>query len=389
LTPQESQRALVLGAGLAGAAVVVALARCGWRVQLIDQGDGPAQGASGLPVGMLSPHVTRAPTPLSRLCALGVVDTRQQLERLVPQGQGWQATEVDNLGHDPGRWPAALVRPASLVQAWLEESQQLGLLETRWSTRIAQLERIGNQWQALDAVGTAVGEAPVVVVATAYGALALLEDRSGPDVANLPLFPVRGQMTLAALKQEPLAQRPIRNNGVFVPAYEDTGLPPLWPGRIWAVGSTYERGCTDTSIQASAHQRNAASLQDMLPQAAQTLDECAVRGTLLGWAQVRCASLDRLPLVGAVPDVPALNALMRSAGRHKGRVPQAQCPRLPGLFTLTALGSRGLTLAHLCARWLAAQIDERALPEALAPADLQRALDPARFVWKLARRQVH
>ena len=62
MTPlSESRHALVIGAGLAGAATCAALARRGWRITLTDAASGPAQAASGLPVGMLSPHVTRAP----------------------------------------------------------------------------------------------------------------------------------------------------------------------------------------------------------------------------------------------------------------------------------------------------------------------------------------
>ena len=135
--PSDSRHALVIGAGLAGSAICVALARLGWRVSLADTASGPAQAASSLPVGMLSPHVTRAPTPLSRLSALGVADTRRELARLIAPGHGWQACEVDNLEHDPGRWPAALVRPAALVQAWLKEAQSLTQLETQWGQRDA------------------------------------------------------------------------------------------------------------------------------------------------------------------------------------------------------------------------------------------------------------
>ena len=332
---------------------------------------------------MLSPHVTRAPTPLSRLCALGVADAREQLERLIPQGQGWCATEVENLGHDPGRWPAALVRPAALAQAWLD----LGRLDVRWSAVIDRLDRVGNQWRVLDAAGVIVGEAPAVVVTAAYGALALLEGRHGLNFGALPLRPVKGQLTFAALEQAPLAPRPMRDNGVYVPAYEDTGLPPQWPARIWAMGSTYERGQTDTNVMSAAHERNATSLDAMHPQAAAELRACADRGALLGWAQVRCASLDRLPLVGAAPDVPALTALMQSAGHRRGRVPLSDTPRLPGLFLLTALGSRGLTLAHWCAIALAARMAGEASILSEEDKDLERALDPARFAWKLARRQ--
>ena len=103
----DSRHALVLGAGLAGAAVCRALSERGWRITLLDAAQGPAAGASALPVGMLSPHVTRSPTPLSRLSALGVVQMRAELQRWVALGEGWQDGEVDNLGHDAGRCPAA------------------------------------------------------------------------------------------------------------------------------------------------------------------------------------------------------------------------------------------------------------------------------------------
>ncbi|MGM9428584.1 FAD-dependent oxidoreductase [Hydrogenophaga sp. MI9] len=383
----ESRQALVLGAGLAGAACCATLARRGWTVRLLDAASEAAQGASGLPVGMLSPHVTRSPTPLSRLCALGVADARGQLERLVPQGAGWQPTEVDNLGHDPGRKPAALVRPSALVHAWLAEAQGLGRLQTGWSAEVHRLERRDQRWWALDAEGGVVGDAPVVVVASAYGAHALLEGLFSADPTALPLRPVQGQLSLAALVGEPLALRPVRNNGVFVPSYEDRELPPRWPSRVWAMGSTYERGSQDVTVRSEAHERNAASLEQMHPVAAAHLRQCAARGELQGWAQVRCASLDRVPMVGAVPDQPALLEQMRSAGHRRGRIPLADAPRLPGLFMVSALGSRGLTLAHWCADWLAARMsgEPSTLPE--DDLDLERAFDPARFAWKSARRQ--
>lgn len=386
-SPSEHNHALVLGAGLAGAACCAALARRGWQLTLLDRGTGPAQGASGLPVGMLSPHQTRSPTPLSRLCALGVADTRAALERLVPPGAGWIDTEVDNLGHAPGRWPAALVRPSALVEAWLAQAQERRSLQTRWNATVAALIRRDGQWQALDGDGNLLAQAPVAVVAAAFGSLGVLEGRHGLDSNAMPIRPVQGQLTMAPLAGEPLAPRPMRNNGVFVPAYEDTGLAPAWPARIWAMGSTYERGSQDTSVRATAHERNAASLEEMHPLAAAELRHRLAEDRLLGWAQVRCASLDRVPLVGAAPDVAALAALMEAAGHRRGRVPMTDTPRLPGLYLLTALGSRGLTLTHWCAEWLAGLMNAEpsTLPE--ADRDLERAMDPARFVWKTARRQ--
>lgn len=378
----------MIGAGLGGAACAVNLVRRGWRVTLLDAEHGPAQGASALPVGMLSPHVTRAPTPLSRLCALGVADARREIERQLLPGGGWQPTEVDNLGHDPGRWPAALVRPSALVNAWMREAAASGRLELLWGARVTRLERTaGNHWLAHGTRGQPLAEAPVVVVAAAYGSSALLGAGIWTDPTTLPLRPVKGQLSLAPLEGPALAPRPMRNNGVFVPAYEDEGLPPAWPRRIWAMGSTYERGRDDVAVDNEAHERNAESLEQMHGLAAERLRNDLVQGQLLGWAQVRCASQDRLPMVGAVPDLAALAGLFGAAGARRGRLPLSAVPRLPGLFMLAALGSRGLTLAHWCGAWLAGQLNGEPSPLPADQQDLERALDPARFAWKAARRQ--
>ncbi|WP_332740583.1 FAD-dependent oxidoreductase [Hydrogenophaga sp.] len=386
------RHALVIGAGLAGAAACSTLARRGWRITLLDAAGGPASGASGLPVGMLSPHVTRSPTPLSRLSALGVTDTLAELRRLVPEGSGWQACEVDNLAHDPGRWPAALVRPSALVQAWLNEATGLDALTCLWSAHVHRLSLDTSRdpsspavWQAWDAEGHPLADAPVVIVAAALGSLSLLAGGSGQlSGGDLPLRPVQGQMSLAALEGPALAERPQRNDGVFVPRYQDSGLPPQWPDTIWTMGSTYERGLTHTDVNAEAHERNARSLHAIQPAAADRLRSTLAQGRLLGWAQVRCASLDRLPLVGAAPDTAALRDLMASGRGQRVRVQLADVPRWPGLHLLSAMGSRGLTLAHWCAEQLATQLAGEATP---VEQGLLEALDPARFALRNARRQ--
>jgi tRNA 5-methylaminomethyl-2-thiouridine biosynthesis bifunctional protein len=138
-----------------------------------------------------------------------------------------------------------------------------------------------------------------------------------------------------------------------------------------AVGSTYEVELPgspgfDADPQ-PAHEGNLARLQRLLaaPPAVQ------VRGMFEG---LRCVSHDRLPLAGAVPaDVAAV-----------GPGPQlADVPRLPGLACLTALGSRGLTLAPLMAELIAAQLEGEPVP---LERDLVAAADPARFALEKLRR---
>lgn len=382
------RHATVIGAGLAGAALAHALVSRGWRVDLLDAAPGPARGASALPVGMLSPHVTRAPTPLSRLTALGMDATRAELAARVTAGAGWQPCEVHNHGHDRGVWPAALVRPGALVAAWIADAAATGRLTTRWNAaavRLVPQAADASGWCVLDSQGEPLATSPAVAVTGAIGSLALLAESRLPP-AWLPLRPVQGQMSLGELNGLPAAQGPQRDNGVFVPEYADSGLAPDWPARIWSMGSTYERGATHTDIHEAAHQRNVASLRALHAGGAEVFEQAWRSGQLLGWAGVRCASLDRLPLCGALPDPAALEAEQARPERRRWRPGSTDTPRLPGLFTLCALGSRGLTLAAWCAQRLAEQMDRAPVQ---AESDLWAAVDPARFAWRLARRGGH
>jgi tRNA 5-methylaminomethyl-2-thiouridine biosynthesis bifunctional protein len=84
-------------------------------------------------------------------------------------------------------------------------------------------------------------------------------------------------------------------------------------------------------------------------------------------------------LAGAWPDVDALAKELTRARR--GKLPLAGVPRKKGLYVLTALGSRGLTLSGLCAEKVADAMNGQ--PWA-GPTDLDAALDPARFAWRVA-----
>jgi tRNA 5-methylaminomethyl-2-thiouridine biosynthesis bifunctional protein len=173
---------------------------------------------------------------------------------------------------------------------------------------------------------------------------------------------VRGRLSL--LEAAPL--QPLRcalaGDGYLVPG-EDGGAA--------AVGSTYEielpgsPGFDDDPQR--AHEGNLARLQRLLAVPPQV----EVRGLFDG---LRCVSEDRLPLAGAVPaDLEAVGPGLQLA----------DVPRLPGLACLTALGSRGLTLAPLMAELVAAQLEGEPLP---FERDLLAAVDPARFALQRLRR---
>ena len=110
-----------------------------------------------------------------------------------------------------------------------------------------------------------------------------------------------------------------------------------------------------------------------------------VKGYLIAypWPLGAIPPLDSL--LGTLPDPQALRAFKASgASARVTRLALEQCPRLDGIHVLAALGSRGITLAHSCGRWLQQHLDQHPME---LPEDLRRAMDPARFAWRQLRKQ--
>lgn len=352
--------AMVIGAGLAGASVTAQLTSRGLHVDWIDAQLEPAQGASALPVGLLSRHPTAQPTPLSELTDIGLACTQATLQRLLPSGQGWQATPAHRIHDDRTRPdqsdPAWLIEPKALVQAWRAQALASGRLTEHWGCKVHRLQCQGGQWQALDAQGQVMAQASVVVVANAHQAGNLL-----PALAPA-LRAVAGQMSWAGLAPEdlPVADAVLRSHGVVSPAFESSR------GRIWTVGSTYRRGVSQPQATEADHDANRACMARLCPEGLARFDQQRARGEMQAFVGVRCATPDRMPLLGAVPDADQV-------WPHRGGL--AAVPRQPGLYAFTALGSRGLTLAAWGAETLADMVQSLPLP---TRASFAHMCDPAR-----------
>ena len=178
---------------------------------------------------------------------------------------------------------------------------------------------------------------------------------------ELPLTKIRGQISLLPAGAVPGLAMALCGNGYVIPEV----------GGRHCFGATFDLDDDDPAVREDSHRTNLGHLRALLP----SLDLSGVdTATLAGRVGFRSTSLDRLPLVGPLPDRSA--ALGRSP-------PLFKVPRLPGLHALAALGSRGMVLAPLMAELLAARIEGETLPLERTLVD---ALDPARF---LVRRQRH
>jgi tRNA 5-methylaminomethyl-2-thiouridine biosynthesis bifunctional protein len=345
---------VVIGAGLAGAASAASLARRGWQVTVLDAAPQAAMGASGLPAGLLAPHQSPDDSLLSRLSRAGVRATLQQSHAVLREGRDWGFTGVlelsermpaenqppmdgawsrpadasqkakASLGPDvPARWHqyAAWIRPAALVTSWLANPA----VTWRGGIRVSRLVRRGDGWDIVGEDGEPVAHCDLVVVAAAMGSARLLEGH-----LSIGLQPVRGQVSWC--EQEPgetLPPFPVNGNGHFI-----SGVPAS-NGQAWFCGSTFDRGDTDTKERTGDHLANLARLRTLLPAVATQLAPVFEAGTVKSWTGVRCASSNRRPLLGEVE---------------------------PRLWLSTAMGSRGLTFALLCAELMASQLHAEPLP---------------------------
>lgn len=364
----------VVGAGLAGAAVAASLARRGWRVTVLDAAPQPASGASALPVGMMAPHVSPDDALLSRLTRAGIRLTWHELERLLVAGRDWLASGALERRPDgdvrvprgwqadgPNEtWPAsagqlaatglpadahalwharaAWVRPHRLIAAWLRESG----VTFQGSARVAGIERHPGGWQLRDADGGMLADADRVVVAAGFD--------SHHFAPQLPLQPVRGQVAWGhASDALSLPTTPVNGDGHLIAGVPDEGTTD----RLWLIGATFDRDSTQLAATDDERLLNRERLARLHPAAAASLAGAFERREDQAWVGVRCASGDRRPLVGPVaPD--------------DG----------DGLWVCTALGSRGLSFAVLCAELLAAQWHGEPLP---LPATLAKALGTQRL----------
>ncbi|WP_040502515.1 FAD-dependent 5-carboxymethylaminomethyl-2-thiouridine(34) oxidoreductase MnmC, partial [Herbaspirillum sp. YR522] len=228
--PPHARHALVIGAGLAGCAAAERLTARGWRIDLIDACDGPAQRASGNHGGLFMPALARDESPLARLSRAAYLYALNHwqwlggigLDRTEADGVAGEQCGVLQLGRDAkqatsfelaaaqwnypphyARWlgqdqAAALLgmpvatggylferagwlNPPSLCRRLLFVAHAQARLHQHFGRTVASLVRNGQQWQAVASEGDVIAAAPVVILAAGAQAKALL------PAAGLPL----------------------------------------------------------------------------------------------------------------------------------------------------------------------------------------------------------
>lgn len=362
----DQQSCAVIGAGLSGSAIAQALAQRGWQVTVFEQAAQLGAGASGLPAGLVVPYVSADDNPRARLTRAGVRWMLQHLRHHVLSGQNtWGHTGVQEIDPDHGnsRWhsQAAWVCPQAIVREWLQTPG----VTLKLGTQVAQLLRVDGKWHVLDEKGTLLCQAQHVVLANAVGMVPMVQTHRQPlalpaDVHEriVGMQAVHGTMSWGhhCGTADHWPQHPVNGNGSFISQAHHHGQA------AWMAGSTFE---TDTQWQRQGsriapleqqHQANWQRLQQLLPQVAKDLAPAFESGSIQAWSGTRCTSQDRLPLVGALYD-----------------------DLQQGLWLVSAMGARGISLCALAAEWIAAQLHQEPWP-------LERSLVRSIDVRRLRRK---
>jgi len=384
--------ALIIGAGIAGAATAHALHNRGVDVSLVDA-EGPGAGASGNPAALFMPRFSVQPTPEDdfhvaaylyaerRMCemqesapspffrACGVMQfartdaEAQRFEKIaarspLPPGHLElipAANVADAVGFDTG-YPVFLFPRAGVI----DPARLLAHL-----TRDTPVER-----QNISSLVDVATDKSVDTLVLASGA----NLANYPETNWLPLEPVLGQIT-----DLPAGTLPPHRHALVAGPYVISH-----PDGSCLTGATYELGKEggESTPTVSGHQKNLDDLGDTFPafqNALSGLDPTALSGRVSFRAQVP----DRVPFAGPAPIEPDyLTAYDRL--RHGDRfATYPPAPVHPGLFLIGGLGARGFTTGLLLGEVLAAQMTGAPSP---LPRDLAEAVHPARFIIRALRK---
>ncbi len=350
--------AVVIGAGIAGSAIVKALKNKEIsNFLVIDKGLGPATQTSAHGEALCHPYIGRGASRLQRLtfiafneakavwaanwCGAGVFhlprtqdgfDKNIMSERLLAQGFNSEmanpltASEAkEKIGIAAGGTFFPEGGWVNLQQACQDVFEELLPEQKSWATEVKSIHQSKDGWQIYGSANQHIATSKRLFLAGGLGVKNLAKTAG----IELPLKPVRGQLSRFTFSKDSSWDEAKPKVALSGKAY---CLPPQKMADDqyeWVVGSTYDEEVDDLSVWPDSHDENRALIKEMLNH--ELVDaELKPIGAFVG---IRCVASDRLPIMG-----PVLNQ--------------------PGLYILTSLGSRGVMWSALASQMFTEHLAE-------------------------------
>ena len=265
----------VLGAGLAGTATARALAEKGIAACVVDNGQGIAQGASGIPAAVLHPRLSSEPSTLARYRIHAFAFAAHRCRGL-PGTRASGALQIPGPSIDADKMRRiANVTPTGLVEHLDRDraSEHAGFALRQPALFFpAALTVDGRR------LSEALCDSTRIEVAAAYAAdPAPIVRATGPNLHDLDDLEVTGLVgQIDRFECDRPSRLPIVGNGTFVPA----------PDSMWA-GATYEYRPWTTHDATTANAERFRRLFGIAP-----------GNSLERFRGVRAVTSDRLPVIG-------------------------------------------------------------------------------------------
>ena len=390
--PNTAKKVAIIGAGIAGVSTAIELIKRGYQVEVFDKHPLPAQGGSGNRQGAVYAKLTAQPTVATAFYAqalltaqkllaqlpntvdhaqcglVQLVHDKRELKRLleisasdfIPETvammkSAQELTELLGITvSDPGLWFAngGWLAPAQLIHYWIEKYA----ITCHLNTQVSALIHTKTGWQ-LQTECRQSWQFDQVILCNAFDAKHLTQTE------HLPLNTIAGQVT----QLEQTAQHQALKAVICTNRY---AMPPL--KGVFTIGSSFRIKSTSTEVTDADHLENVSQLSKRVPNLL-TDNETVVNGR----AAVRCNAPDYLPLVGAISNPDPFLSQFRIPMQRNLAHREPPATHWPGLWVNLAHGSKGLCSSHICAKLLAALINDEPLP---MPIPVVQALNPNRFL---------
>lgn len=347
--PPHTPRVAIIGAGISGATLARRLTERGAEVTVFEQADKLAQGTSGNPLALVMPRLDAADTVQARL----LVDAYLSAQSFYSGRPGVHTTETVHHprdGAEAERFQKLLSDPPLGLEQ-LEAIRGGGVLHK--ASMILQPEKLLE--------GLLAG----IDINWDHQASVNIESRRVDDAEFDAIFLATGWHLAKFCADLDLTGR----LGQVESYVSDVEAPPsaLAAGhyalalehlRLW--GATFEDHDGGTTTTSDAARRlNGGALRSLNPYWGVEARNASIQSR----AGVRATTADRLPLIGALPDVAAMIDQRRNLEREGWRT-AINSYVMPGIFIAGGYGSRGFTWAPWAAGLLTAQLFGDPLPTA-------------------------